>query len=69
MIAIRTQANSADHADLLKANKLQDKLKIKQKNRGSYIASNNWNMDEILKMRAKYMAYAKNIHRDQDARA
>jgi len=64
MIAIRTQANTADPDDLAKANKLQDKLKIKQKYRGSYVASNNWNMDEILKMRAKYMGYAKNMSTD-----
>ena len=64
MIAIRTQANTADPDDLAKANQLQDKLMIKQKNRGSYLASNNWDMDEILKMRAKYMEFAKNISSD-----
>lgn len=64
MIVIRTQANTTYPADLLKANQLQNKLMIKQKDRGSYHASNNWNMDEILKMRAKYMELAKNISSD-----
>jgi hypothetical protein len=64
MIAIRTQANTSNPDDLAKANKLQDKLMIKQKDRGSYLASNNWDMNEILKMRAKYMELSKNISSD-----
>ncbi len=53
-IAMRTQANTADPADLAIANALQEQLKLEQKDRGSYVASNNWDMEEVLAMRAKY---------------
>jgi hypothetical protein len=56
MIAMRTQANTADPADLAIANELQDQLKLEQNDRGSYQPSNNWDMEEILAMRAKYQA-------------
>jgi hypothetical protein len=59
MIAMRTQANTADPADLAKANALQDQLKLEQKNKGSYAASGNWNMEEVLAMRAKYQEIGK----------
>jgi len=62
MIAIRTQANTADPKDLAIANALQERLILKQKVKGSYKASNAWNMDEILKMRAKYQK----IQKDKD---
>jgi hypothetical protein len=58
-IAIRTQANTADPADLAIAHELQDQLKLEQKDRGSYAPSNNWDMDEVLAMRAKYAAIGK----------
>ena len=54
MIAIRTQANTADPKDLAIANKLQDQLVLEQKDKGSFDVFNNWDMDEILKMRARY---------------
>ena len=53
-IAMRTQANTADPDDLAIANALQEQLKLEQKDRGSYVASNNWDMEEVLAMRAKY---------------
>jgi hypothetical protein len=56
MIAMRTQANTADPDDLAIANELQDQLKLEQNDRGSYRPSNNWDMEEILAMRAKYQA-------------
>ena len=56
MIAMRTQANTADPADLANANALQEKITLEQKDRGSYVASHHWNMDEVLAMRAKYVA-------------
>jgi hypothetical protein len=59
MIAIRTQANVEDPKDMAIANALQDKLEIHQKDRGSYKASNSWNMDEILKMRKHYQKITK----------
>jgi hypothetical protein len=55
-IVMRTQANTADPADMAKANALQEQLKLEQSDRGSYVASHQWDMDEILAMRAKYMA-------------
>ena len=58
-IAMRTQANTADPADLAIANALQEQLKLKQKDRGSYVASNKWDMEEILAMRAKYQEIGK----------
>ena len=54
MIVIRTQANVEDPEDMAAANALQEKLEIRQKERGSYTVSNNWEMDEILAMRTKY---------------
>ena len=54
MIAIRTQANVEDPKDMKIANALQQKLEIHQKAKGSYKASDSWNMDEIMAMRKKY---------------
>ena len=54
MIVIRTQANVEDPKDMAIANALQKKLEIHQKEKGSYKASNSWNMDEIMSMRNKY---------------
>ena len=59
MIGIRTQANTADPADLAEAGKLQEKLKLSQKDRGAYIPSYKWNHDEVLKMRAHFEKVAK----------
>lgn len=56
MVAMRTQVNTADSADLATVNALQEKIMLEQKNKGSYVASHNWNMDEVLAMRTKYMA-------------
>jgi hypothetical protein len=64
MIVMRTQANTQDPKDMEKANVLQDKLQLNQKDKGSYIASNSWDMDEILKMRAKYMEIGKEMSTD-----
>ena len=58
-VAIRTQTNTADPADLSIAHELQDQLKLEQKDRGSYVPSNNWDMDEVLAMRAKYAEIGK----------
>jgi len=44
------------------ANALQQKLEIHQKDRGSYTASNNWNMDEIMAMRTKYQHIVEDKH-------
>ena len=54
MIDFRTQVNMADPADVAAANKLQDQLDLQQTKRGMYVASNCWDMTDILAMRAKY---------------
>ena len=54
MIVIRTQANMADPADLAIAHEFQDQLKLEQQDRGSFQPSGNWDLEEILAMRAKY---------------
>ena len=59
MLSIRTQTNTADPADLAIANALQDQLKLEQKDRGSFAVSGNWDMKEILAMRAKYQKIQK----------
>ena len=58
-IVMRTQANTTDPADLAIANALQEQLKLEQNDRGSYLASNNWDMEEILAMRARYQELGK----------
>lgn len=57
-IAIRTQVNTADPADLAIANELQEQLVLEQEDRGSFDVIHNWDMDEILKMRARYSVIA-----------
>jgi hypothetical protein len=65
MIVMRTQVDTKDPSDLAKVHALQDKLQLTQKDRGSYVASHNWNMDEILKMRAKYMKIGDTLSTDK----
>ena len=59
MIAVRTQVNVADPADLAIVHKLQDQLKLEQKDKGSFAPSGNWDMEEVLAMRAKYQEIGK----------
>lgn len=54
MIVIRTQVNMKDSVDLDIVSKLQDELKLTQEDRGKYVQSNQWSMDEILAMRKKF---------------
>jgi hypothetical protein len=53
-IAMRTQVNVMDSDDLAVVHKIQDQLKIEQKDSGSFAPSGNWDMEEVLAMRAKY---------------
>jgi hypothetical protein len=55
VIVMRTQANTRDPADVTKANALQEKLKLTQNHKGIFAPANHWDMQEVLKMRAKYM--------------
>jgi hypothetical protein len=59
VIVIRTQVNMSDPNDLAIASKLQDQVVLSQKDRGAYIVTNNWDMDDILEMRKKYQRIAK----------
>lgn len=54
MVVIRTQVNMQDTADIAIVSKIQDQLNLEQKDRGSYLASHQWNMDSILAMRKHY---------------
>ncbi len=59
IIVVRTQANVRDPKDLAAAIAVQKKIAVKQKSKGSYTASHQWDKDEILKMREKYQKIAK----------
>lgn len=59
MLSMRTQANTADPDDMAIANAIQDQLKLQQKDRGSFAVSGNWDMKEVLSMRAKYQKIQK----------
>ncbi len=59
IVVFRTQANVEEPEDMEEAHKAQDGLKVIQKSAGEYKASNNWDMDEILEMRAMYQQVQK----------
>ena len=59
MLVIRTQVNMTDPEDLAKVSTLQDQLQLSQKDRGSFVITNNWDRPEVLKMRKKYQKIAK----------
>ena len=59
IVVFRTQANVENPADMEKAHKAQDGLAIKQKSRGSYVASNKWDKKEIDAMRKHYQQIQK----------
>jgi len=54
MVAMRTQVNVMDPDDLAVVHELQDQLKLEQKDKGSFVPSGNWDMEEVLAMRARY---------------
>jgi hypothetical protein len=57
-VIIRTQVNVKDPTDLKKANALQDKLKLTQKDKGSWDPANQWDKKELTTMRTKYQKIA-----------
>ena len=59
MIAMRTQVDVTDPADLAIVHELQDQLKLEQKAKGAFAPSGNWDMEEMLAMRAKYQEIGK----------
>jgi len=58
MIGIRTQVNVADPADLAIVHEFQDQLILEQKDTGEFVPSADWDMEEVLAMRAKYQELA-----------
>lgn len=58
LIIIRTQVNMQDEKDMAAVSELQDKIKIEQKDKGSYEVTNKWDMEEIMAMRYKYIDLA-----------
>lgn len=67
LIIVRTLVNMQDEKDMALVTELQQQIKIEQADRGSYEPSHQWNMDEILAMRKKYVAIAneKNLTPDE----
>ena len=59
MVGMRTQVNVMDPDDLAAVHALQDQLKIEQADKGSFEPSGNWDMEEVLAMRAKYQQIGK----------
>ena len=59
MLVIRTQVNMTDSEDLAKVSALQDQLKLSQKDKGSFIMTNNWDRPKVLEMRKKYQNIAR----------
>jgi len=57
-LVMRTQVNVMDPDDLEVVHAIQDQLKVEQKDKGSYTPSGNWDMEEVLAMRAKYQKIA-----------
>ena len=59
MLVIRTQVNMRDPEDLAKVSALQDQLKLYQKDRGSFVMTNNWDRPKVIEMRKKYQNIAR----------
>ena len=59
IIVFRTQANVEDPKDMEAAHKAQDGIAVKQKSKGTYVASNKWDKDEIMKMRKHFQQIQK----------
>jgi hypothetical protein len=59
IVVFRTQANVEDPKDMEAAHKAQDGLAVKQKAKGSYVASNKWDAADILKTRKHFQAIQK----------
>ena len=62
LLVIRTQVNMKDDADMKTVDALQDALVLSQSDRGEYIVTNNWDVNEVLAMRAYYQALAVEKH-------
>lgn len=59
VIALRTMVNMNDSADMEEVTRLQDEVKLIQKDRGEYAPKEKWNMKDLLAMRKKYQQIQK----------
>ncbi len=59
IVVFRTQANIEDPEDMKASDVAMDAIKVEQKDKGAYVASNKWDMDDILAWRAKYQKIQK----------
>ena len=53
-IIIRTQVNMQDPADIERVGDIQDEIIIRQKNRGQFVQTKDWDRAQMLEMRTKY---------------
>jgi len=58
IVIFRTQVAMGDEEDLKAVHALQDQIQVEQDAPGSYVASDAWDMDEILTMRKAYQTRA-----------
>ena len=54
LVAFRTGVNVQDPADVAKAQALQAKLSVQQAKTGEFVQPNQWDMDQMLALRAAY---------------
>ena len=66
MVVVRTQVNMKDEADMKAVTELQDKIQLIQAEKGEYVPSHTWKMDEILSMREKYQQLVEEKHMSID---
>lgn len=53
-IIIRAQVNMQDPADIERVGDIQDEITIRQKNRGQFVQTKDWDRAQMLEMRTKY---------------
>ena len=53
-IIIRTQVNMQDPADIERVGDIQDEITIRQKNRGKFVQTKDWDRSQMLSMRSDY---------------
>ena len=58
IVIFRTQVTMGDKEDLKAVHALQDQIQVEQEAPGSYVASDTWDMEEILTMRKVYQTRA-----------
>ena len=54
LVAFRTGVNIQDPEDVVQAQALQAKLSVKQANTGEYVQPNQWDLEQMMALRAAY---------------